>query len=341
MGDIEYCPLVSILVPIYNVECYIERCVRSVLEQTYPHLEFVFVDDGCTDSSMAIFDKIIHEYRPFKDNTIIIHHQQNMGLAAARNTALASCHGDYLIHVDSDDWIEPDAVELLVKRQQETGADIVYTCGYYRHGTETAKSYCRNWSIDKESLLTYFLQDKATICIWSKLIKKSLYTDNGISCDEQGSYYEDFQTLARLIYYSKTIASIDQFVYHHERSNPSSIVTNIPNSIEIQRQGLRSIQVACDFFKDKEQRYLDLVLIFQVRYLKRMVNTNCRSKNRKGYFEFLTLLEKVDKKFWPLIGWNKPLNRMIDRNYYLKTLSSPLKVARQKAVSVLKAIGLK
>ena len=113
-------PLVSVLIPVYQVEDFIERCARSVFEQTYQNLECVFVDDGSTDSSIDILNQIINEYPSLKDNVHIIHHQENRGLAAARNTAINSCHGDFVMHVDSDDWLEPDAAELLVRRQQET-----------------------------------------------------------------------------------------------------------------------------------------------------------------------------------------------------------------------------
>ena len=329
-------PLVSILVPVYNVEVYIERCARSVFEQTYTNVEFVFVDDGSTDSSITILKKVIVEYPCHKGKTILIQHQRNRGLAVTRNTAVDACHGDYILHIDSDDWIESNAVELLVKRQQETNADIVYTSGYYRHGKETKEVNLRCWSTDKESLLTSFLQDKATICIWSKLIKRNLYIYNDITCDECGSYYEDFQTLSRLIYYSKKIACLDSFIYHYNRLNPSSIVTNMPNSIEIQRQGLTSILVAYNFYQDKEHCYFDLVKRFYVRYLYRMVTSNCRSWNKNGYHEFLDLLLKSEREYWPLIGWDNPIRRFIDCNFYLRELCPILLIVKRKAVSFLR-----
>ncbi len=329
-------PLVSILVPIYNVEDYIERCARSVFEQTYQNLEYVFVDDGTPDASIDILKKVIEDYPNRKDCIRIIRHEQNKGLAAARNTAIASCHGDYILHVDSDDWLEYDAVELLAQCQQETDADIVYTNGYYCHKQESYKVNCRAWFTDKEMLLKSFLQDKATISIWSKLIKKSLYTDNNIKCDERGCYYEDFQVLSRLIYYSQKIVCLDAFIYHYDRSNPSSIVMNIPHSIDIQRQGLLSIQVVRDFFQDKEQHYFDLVNLFYLKYLHRMLNTNCRYKNRKGYGEFLNLLSQSERRDWQLIGWDKPWNRMIDSNYYIKLFLLPFWQTKQKAVSLFK-----
>ena len=322
MNNTNY-PLVSILVPVFQVEKYIERCAESVFAQTYNNCEFIFVDDGCTDSSIVLLEKIIDKYPCHKDKIIIKHHQQNRGLAATRNTAIESCHGEFVTHVDSDDWIEPNAIELLVKEQQESGADFIFTHGFYLHKDNTIKVNCKGWLPEKDSLLANLLQDNATISIWSKLIKKSLYTDNNIKCDERGSYYEDFQVLPRLIYLSKKIASINCFIYHYERTNSNSIVANIPHSLYIQKQGLLSILIVCDFFKDKEQYYYNLVNNFRIRYLYRMLNINLRQRNKNGYNIFLSLLKQTEKKKWHLIGWDKIQHRFMDSNYYLKIILFP------------------
>jgi len=242
--------------------------------QTYSNFEIIFVDDGCTDSSIVILNEVIADYPCHNDKTVIIRHQQNRGLAAARNTAVAVCHGDFVMHVDSDDWLEPEAVELLVKRQQETDADIVYTRGNYLENNGTVKIDCRGWSTDRELLLTNILQDKATMCIWSKLIRRCLYTDHHIRCDEQGSYYEDYQALSQLVYYAKTIACLDAYIYHYDRANPNSIVTKALNSKEIQQQGLRSIQSVYDFFQANDPRYLDQVKVFRDAFHQRYPQQN-------------------------------------------------------------------
>ena len=262
-------PLVSVLIPVYQVEEYIERCARSVFEQTYPNLEYVFVDDGSTDSSIDILNNVIIDYHALKDKILVIRHLQNRGLAAARNTAIKSCHGDFVMHVDSDDWLEPDAAELLIRRQQETDADIVYTRGNYLENQDTVKIDCLGWSTDREALLANILQDTATMCIWSKLIRRSLYTDYDVTIDELGSYYEDYQSLSQLVYYSKKIACLDAYIYHYDRANPLSIVTNALHSMEIQQQGLRSIQSVSDFFQDKDPRYLEYIKVFKTSFLQR------------------------------------------------------------------------
>lgn len=243
------------------------------------------------------------------------------GLAAARNTAVFSCHGDFIFHVDSDDWIEPNAITDLVKRQQATGADIVYTSKYYKYSNnEDIIIDCDGWSTDKKTLLLNILQDKAAICVWSKLIRKTLYIDHDIRCDENGSFYEDYQVLPRLVYYSKILACLDECIYHYNRSNPKSLVTNLTKSLEIQKQGLLSVQTVLDFFRGKEQCYLDLAYSFYLYYIYKMTNANFRARNKGGYLFFINILKQTERKYWNLIGWNNPLRRTKDQLYYLRLL---------------------
>ena len=117
--------MISIIVPIYKVENYIERCVRSLLEQTYIGIEYIFVDDCSPDSSISILKKVIKEYPTRIDQIKIISHEKNMGLPAARNTGLKMAIGDYIFHCDSDDYVEKDMIEKMYQTAKEKDADIV------------------------------------------------------------------------------------------------------------------------------------------------------------------------------------------------------------------------
>ena len=113
--------MVSVIIPVYNVETYIRECVDSVLSQTYTDLEIILVDDGSTDSSGLICD----EYSKL-DSRIVVIHKENGGLSDARNAGLDAVHGDYILFVDSDDWIQPETVSHLVKHMNEEQAEIVF-----------------------------------------------------------------------------------------------------------------------------------------------------------------------------------------------------------------------
>ena len=98
-------PLVSIIVPVYNVERYIDKCINSILEQTYPHIELLLIDDGSPDKSGAICDRYAQ-----KDNRVRVFHKQNAGVSAARNTGINQAKGEFITFVDSDDWLEPQCI---------------------------------------------------------------------------------------------------------------------------------------------------------------------------------------------------------------------------------------
>ena len=116
---------VSILVPVYGVEKYIERCARSLFEQTYDNIEYIFVDDCTKDRSIEILQKVLEDYPNRKNQVKILHHEKNRGLSAARNTALDASTGDYLMHVDSDDYLRKDAVLLLAKKITTASSQVI------------------------------------------------------------------------------------------------------------------------------------------------------------------------------------------------------------------------
>lgn len=116
---------VGILVPFYQVEPFIERCARSVLEQTYSDIDYLFIDDYSTDRSLTILKQTLEDYPTRKDSVQIIQNSSNLGLACCRNIAVEACSDPFLFWVDADDWITPDAIAQLVALQKQSDADIV------------------------------------------------------------------------------------------------------------------------------------------------------------------------------------------------------------------------
>jgi glycosyltransferase involved in cell wall biosynthesis len=163
--------LVSIIIPVYNVEKYLRRCLDSVLAQTFQDYECILVDDGSPDNSPAICNKYAARDKRFK----VIHKPRNEGLPRARQTGLDAAAAEWVIHLDSDDWIDPQALELLIKKQNETNADIVM--GGYRE-------ICP-WGIistlyseieqDVSPLVWFFLSRYKNL--WAKLYRKVLFID--------------------------------------------------------------------------------------------------------------------------------------------------------------------
>lgn len=323
-------PLVSILVPVYNVEPYIERCARSLFEQTYENLEFVFCDDCSTDTSIWILETIIKEYPQRADHIKIIRHESNRGSAVARNTLIANSKGVFLFWVDSDDWVETNAVELMVKKQSENDADIV-TCRCYGHYGDTMKEYFDGgFNLDKDTLLEMILRGKCGSSVWRRLIRKSLYTDHNIKCLEGINGRDDFQLIVPLIYFSRKVDSIDAFLYHYDRTPHHSITYDKMNNLTFQIHSMRSRLFIRDFFVGKEERYVQIVSEEMAHKAHKYMVHHCLRRNRKGYQTMVEYIMALDKKYWHKIRWNNWVIRKIESNYYMMSLTCPLRQLRNK-----------
>lgn len=207
-------PLVTILIPVYNVEAYLPQCLDSLVEQTYPHLQIVLIDDGSTDGSW----RVMQEYAN-RDERIEIYHQENQGVGATRNHLLEKIKGDYVLFVDSDDWVELDMVEFLLGIASENNADVV-TCGNVINDGITRAVYKEEiWS--QEKVVKEFLRHVIfNGSLWNKLIRSALIGNNRFDC--RISYGEDALFCWYVLQNVEKIIVTDRQLYHY-RMNPSSL----------------------------------------------------------------------------------------------------------------------
>lgn len=274
MNNSEY--LVSICVPIYGVEKYIERCVISLFEQTYQNIEYIFVNDCTQDKSIDILKSIIEEYPIRKNYVRIINHERNKGLGAARNTAITNATGMFIIHVDSDDYVEKDIVERLVKKQNENNSDIV-TCGYILYRQNKVNNILPLMEYNIQSLILNILSRDATMMIWGRLIRKSLYDNNNITVPNGINMGEDYVTIPKLLYYAKVIDFVNLPLYHYDCYNGGSYTASISEKNIIQ-----FIQ-CCDnlrVFFDKKRKYIKRIDIAELKFIANsMINCFTNGKN--------------------------------------------------------------
>lgn len=250
---------VSILVPVYGVEKYIERCARSIFEQTYRNLDIVFVDDCTPDKSIEILKRVLDDYPERKAQTRIIRHEHNRGVAAARNTAVAAATGTFLTHVDSDDWLELDAVEELAKKQVETGAEIV-TGKILISESEPYSKYSYPKYYDKLDYIADLIKGLWPHEIWGRLIKRSLYTVNNIKCLEGQNQCEDLRLILMLLWYVKSVSQVDKVVYHYFMSEGSYCRSDKTweQMKSMQAQNICNIVSITAFLKDKDKMLYSL-----------------------------------------------------------------------------------
>lgn len=218
--------LVSILVPIYNVENFIEKCSISLFEQTYKNIEYIFVNDCSPDHSIKILEKVAQNYPNRIANIRIINHDINKGLAGARNTAILSATGDYILHVDSDDFIEKETVEKLINKAQDDHADIV-VFDYYLEWEKVNKFVDHKFDADKIKYLSLVLSAQTENFVVNKLIKKSLYIDHGILHTQGLNFGEDYLVVPKLLFFAKKIVKVNEAFYHYVRFNNNSYTSSI------------------------------------------------------------------------------------------------------------------
>lgn len=209
---------VSVIIPIYKVEKFIERCVRSLMEQTLQEVEYIFVDDATPDKSIEVLERCLALYPNRK--AVILHHSQNKGLPAARNTGLQVATGKYIFHCDSDDYVEHNMLERLYQRAEEINADIVW-CDWFLTFAENER-YMKQPSFDAPmEALKVMLSGGMKYNVWNKLVRRSLYTDNDIQFPAGYGMGEDM-TMMMLFAHAQNVTYIPKAYYHYIKTNTNA-----------------------------------------------------------------------------------------------------------------------
>lgn len=205
---------VSVIIPIYQVERYLERCIKSVINQSYKNIEIILIDDGSTDRCPTICDEYAQE-----DSRIIVIHKQNGGLSSARNTGLSVCNGDYISFIDSDDYIDEHMIEVMVKKIEITNSDIV-CCGFYFETDNGyfSKSSMPNLILDRSNAIDALIENTyLNHYSWNKLYKKKVFKNVYFP---EGKLFEDIRTTYKLFLNADKVCLIDEYLYHYQiRSN--------------------------------------------------------------------------------------------------------------------------
>lgn len=247
---------VSILVPVFGVERYIEQCARSLFGQTYTNLEFVFVDDGSPDRSMEILKSVIKDFPQREDSIRIVAHEKNKGLAVARNSALENSRGQFICCVDSDDWLEQDAIEQLVSKQMDGNNDIV-TGNYLVHSEDEDRLIRAQDYLNKKQMVLAMMQRTWDHFVTGRLLRRSLFIDNGLRWNDGLDVAEDRYMMTMLAYHAASFANTDCEVYHYNRQNASALTSEKSGRkvVRNNRQELENVLLLERFFKDKDPIY--------------------------------------------------------------------------------------
>lgn len=237
---------VSILVPFYNVEKYVGRCVESLFTQTYPNIEYIFVNDCTPDKSMAIIDEYIKKY-DVRDKCKIIVHSENRGICTSRNDCLDHATGDYVLFIDSDDYIDNDMVELLVEAAVKESADVS-GCGYIEeyddHSVEFPQKYTNNYIEMLKAITLLTLKG----VMWKLLIRRSVIEDNHIRFMPEKNMVDDYLFCCQVFFYSHSFTGVDKCMYHYIQFNPNNYSQRSFYNINHQAQAIIETE---KFYKEK------------------------------------------------------------------------------------------
>lgn len=242
-------PKVSIIIPIYNAEAHLNRCIDSVLKQDFEDFELILMDDGSKDSSGSICD----EYAA-GDSRVRVVHKENSGVSDTRNQAISLARGEYLQFLDSDDWITPDATGLFVRTAVEHGCDMVIS-DFYR---VVGERLSHKGDIQEDGLLT---REEFAVCmmekpadfyygvLWNKLYRRDIIVEYGLCMDKDISWCEDFIFNMEYIRHVKTVYALRVPIYYYVKT-PGSLVsqgTSISKTIR-----MKSTVFKCynEFYKD-------------------------------------------------------------------------------------------
>jgi len=315
-------PLLSIIVPIYNVEQYVDKCIQSILNQTYQNLEIILVDDGATDRSGSIADSYAA-----KDKRIKVFHKENGGLSDARNYGLDHVTGDYILFVDSDDFIENTMCERLFAVANSTNADIV-SCNYYIYREDDDISI-HTMSVQDDTrtftgmdMLRYYLLKTEPFdlnVVWNKLFKSELFNGTVLVRFPKGRVQEDNFTIFRLFLNANTIVTVNEPLYYYVQ-RAGSIMANfsrrfMTDTVESHIYMNDYLMDHCSSVKNELQLYL---LNSYVELSRRVCANKCKTeyKDLLTQYKHYVLNHTADTSHNPLWKCKQYIKRLLVKLYY-------------------------
>ncbi|MBE6229431.1 MAG: glycosyltransferase family 2 protein [Bacteroidales bacterium] len=309
-------PKISVVVPVYGVEEYIERCARSLFEQTLTDIEYIFIDDCTEDNSITVLRQVLYQYKERISQTRIVKMPVNSGQAAVRKYGISLAYGEYIIHCDSDDWVEPNMYEKLYGVAKRDNSDIVI-CDYFKSKSEH-ENYWVHQKItnNKNELIRALLNENVHGSLWNKLIKLSLFKNIIYPKD---NLREDLTIIFQITFFADKISYISE-PYYHYFYNSESITNNsesINKSISKIEQSINNYMVMELFMKENE--------IYEC-FQKEVLNMKCRLK----ISALIYILSKGGYKKW---------NSVFPRITFIKVITSDLRIL-SKIEYIIAKLGL-
>lgn len=279
---------ISVIVPVYKTEKYLKRCLESIVGQSLKEIEIIIVNDGSPDESYKIIEKFMKN-----DNRIKVINQKNSGLSVARNSGIKEACGEYILNIDSDDWIEQNYFKDIYFKAKNENLDILVTDIFWDYDNGKIK-YQKDLNIEENRVIDSKLFTKKLIegevfpAVWNKLFKRQLYHENEIFHPEGISLGEDLFVTSKLAFFSKRIGKINR-AYVHYIQNPQSIMNN--NAIKKVYDLIQVYESLDKFYKNK----IDLD-ISKIRGLNMLLFNSNYNPDEKLYRKAIGYYIELNKK---------------------------------------------
>ena len=299
---------VSVVIPVYNVEKYIKKCVTSVLEQSFQEYELILVDDGSTDSSLDLLENFKQSY-PEKVSVIV---QQNKGASAARNKGIIESKSEYIMFVDSDDFLEKDTLELMYGNAMENNSDLVLCNATVV--TEVECEFIREWSSGQMTKkVEDIFENKDLIntvlpAPWGKLYKRELFTQNDIFFP-LGLRNQDLGTTPRILSHCHKISKVEKPLYNYRYRTGSAMRTfdhkimDAAKNLELVKRYFEKRQLAETFKDQLEYLFVEHLLFRAIYRVKFVEDDSLRNELTKDLYKVLV-------KEYPLWYKNKNISHL-------------------------------
>lgn len=308
---------VSVIVLIYNAEKLLERCIRSLMEQTLTNIEYVFVDDASTDNSLTVLEKTLADYPERKQYVKVISNERNLGQAKSRMKAIRATTGEYVIHCDSDDYVDKSMYEVLYDKAENEHLDMVW-CDFYRTDGKNTTVSSQDSATEGLSLIKDMLTGKRMGTLWSHLVKGDLVREYHYMAPAS-NLMEDVVLLIQYAYHAHSFGYVSRPLYYYYHSETSITQNMSPEKMLWQvREMDKNIMVIIDFlqrvgWRERLHHYIDYRKYFNKRWLLPIIDApkKCR-----------LWLEEYPEINWSLFfnplltKWDKIISLLVETRLY-------------------------
>lgn len=309
-------PKVSVIIPVYNVSKYIEKCARSLFEQTLDDMEYLFIDDCTLDDSIDILNRVLIDYPNRKNQVRIIRMPQNSGQAAVRKKGILTATGEYLIHCDSDDWVDSNAYKQLYDHMIRTRAEMCFFNNYRCVKGKIVKLY-RSFTLDKTKLIKHMLCGNHDFNqLWGVLVKRTIYADNTIF--PENNQGEDFALVIQYLCKANKITYIKKHYYYYRQLSTS--ITKRKDDESVRKRVIDQYKNYSIAIESIERTFVEGSLNHALNICRKGINDKLK---RSGYDKINNLEPSVVSKISGEFIYSKYWQfRLFIRRYYIYIVRS-------------------